>query len=57
MPIPFDNWQFWATTLIFLMAAAWLLRTIVPVPILSARHRRRRRERRVSLTIRGKGVR
>ena len=57
MSLPIDNWQFWVTTVIFLIAAAWLLRTVLPVPILSRRYRRRKRERRVSLTVKGRGVR
>ncbi|MEX2218086.1 MAG: hypothetical protein WD749_04940 [Phycisphaerales bacterium] len=54
MRLPIDNWQFWAVTALFTVAAAWLLRGIVPVPWLSARHRRRKAQRRVNLTIGGK---
>jgi hypothetical protein len=52
--LPLDNWQFWAATLIFLVAAAWLLRTILPLR--GGRHRRIR-ARRVNLTVKGRGVR
>jgi uncharacterized protein HemY len=55
--LPLDNWQFWATTVIFIIAAAWLLRTILPVPILTRRYQRRKRQRRVNLTVKGRGVR
>jgi hypothetical protein len=45
---PYADWQFWAVTLIALAAAAWLLRGLRPG------RRRRRAQRRVSLTIGGK---
>jgi hypothetical protein len=52
--LPYDNWQFWAVTALFVLAGVWLLRGVIPVPVLSARHRRRKRERRVNLTVGGK---
>jgi len=57
MTLPIDNWQFWAVTALFVLAAAWLLRGVVPVPYLSRRHRRRKTERRVHLTVGGKSPR
>ena len=57
MTLPVDNWQFWAVTALFVLAAAWLLRGVVPVPYLSRRHRRRKTERRVNLTVGGKSPR
>lgn len=52
--MPVGDWQFWATTAVFLLAVAWLLRGVVPIPILSARQRRRRQQRRVTLTVGGR---
>jgi len=40
-------------TLLALFAAAWLLRAILPIPILSKRHRRAKSPRHVKLTIKG----
>lgn len=54
MKIPIDDWQFWATTLVFLFALAWLLRGVLPIPFLSQRHKRRKRQTRVTLTVGGK---
>ncbi len=54
--LPVHDWQFWAVSLIALAAAAWLLRSVLPIPFLSARHRRRKRQRRVTLTVDGKNV-
>lgn len=56
MTIPVGDWQFWAVTALFLVALGWLFRGVVPVPVLSKRHRRQKRERRVSLTVGGKTV-
>jgi hypothetical protein len=53
MSFPFHDWQFWATTAVFLAAAAWLLREVLPVPVLR-RFRRNRKKRRVNLTIEGR---
>lgn len=54
MSFPWRDWQFWATTAAFILAAAWLLRGILPIPILSARRKRARTRRRVRLTIGGR---
>lgn len=51
MTMPLYDWQFWVVTAFVVLAAAWLLRGIVPVPFLSRRHRRNRSERRVNLTV------
>lgn len=45
---PIDDWQFWAATSIFALAAAFLVRKFVPVVGL---RRSRRTQRRVTLTI------
>lgn len=52
--MPVGDWQFWATTVVFLFAVAWLLRGVLPIPILSARHKRRRQQKRVTLTVGGR---
>jgi hypothetical protein len=52
--LPIDDWQFWVATGLFVFAAAWLLKGVLPVPILSGRHKRRKRERRATLTVGGK---
>jgi hypothetical protein len=57
MRVPWDDWQFWVVTAAALVALGWLLRGVVPVPYFSAHQRRRRRERRVNLTVGGKSVR
>lgn len=55
--LPWNDWQFWIVTAVFVFAVAWLLRGIVPIPLLSRRHRRRRRgEKKATLTISGKPV-
>lgn len=54
--MPVGDWQFWATTVVFVLAVAWLLRGVVPIPILSARLKRRRRQKRVTLTVGGKAT-
>jgi hypothetical protein len=51
------DWQFWVATAVVAFAAAWLLRGVLPVPYLAQRHRRRRHEKRVPLTVSGKSVR
>lgn len=53
-PFPVDDWQFWAATLIFALAAAWLLRPLLPIPWLHRRHASRSRARKVRLTIEGR---
>jgi hypothetical protein len=52
MTIPYDNWQFWAATVIVIAALAWLVRSVSP-----ALRRRRRHRRRVRLTVHGRAVR
>lgn len=51
---PVHDWEFWVATAIALFAAAYLLRGVLPIPFLTARLRRRRRERRVTLTVEGR---
>ncbi len=50
----FTDWQFYVATAIFLFAAAWLLRGVLPIPFLSRRHRAAKKSRSVKLTIGGK---
>jgi hypothetical protein len=50
---PIHDWEFWVASAIALFAAAYLLRGALPIPFLSARFKRRKRERRVTLTIEG----
>jgi hypothetical protein len=50
------DWQFWIATVIVAFAAAWLLRGILPIPLLTRRHNRRKHQKRVSLTVAGKSV-
>jgi hypothetical protein len=54
MSIPINDWQFWATTAVFVLALGWLLRGVLPIPFLSERHKRKKRQTRVSLTVGGK---
>ena len=56
MSLPVGDWQFWAVTTLAAVALAWMLRGVLPIPILSRRHRRAKRERRVSLTVGGRTV-
>lgn len=49
--MPVHDWQFWVTTLVALMALAYLLRNVVPVPFLSKRAKRKKHERRATLTV------
>jgi hypothetical protein len=56
MRIPVQDWQFWATTALAALALAWILRGVLPIPILSKRHRQKKRQRRVNLTVGGKSV-
>jgi hypothetical protein len=53
MSFPVHDWQFWATTGLFILAAAWLLRGLLPG---SKRRRQRRSARRAMLTVGGKPV-
>jgi hypothetical protein len=52
-PFPVSDWEFWVATAIFLFAAAYLLRNILPIPWLRARLKRKSQERRVTLTVEG----
>lgn len=54
MTFPIADWQFWVATAAFMLALAWLMRGVLPIPVLSRRHRRRRSQRRATLTIEGK---
>lgn len=54
MSIPIGDWQFWATTGAGVLALAWLLRGVLPIPILSKRYRRRKAQKRVTLTVDGR---
>lgn len=57
MLLPWDDWQFWIVTAVFVFAVAWLLRGMLPIPILSRKHRRKRRgEKKATLTISGRPV-
>ncbi|HVZ93224.1 MAG TPA: hypothetical protein VG797_01815 [Phycisphaerales bacterium] len=48
------DWQFWAVTAIFVLAAGWLLRGVLPIPVIRERLRRKKHERRASLTVEGR---
>ncbi len=52
--LPISDWQFWLASALALLALAWLLRGVVPIPIVSARRARNKRTHRVTLTIAGK---
>lgn len=54
--MPTGDWQFWLVTALALCAAGYLLRNVLPVPLLSKRSRRRRHESRATLTVGGKRV-
>ncbi|MGE3107103.1 MAG: hypothetical protein AB7G11_06140 [Phycisphaerales bacterium] len=57
MTLPVGDWQFWVATGAFVFAIAWLLRGVLPIPLLSRRAKRRRRgERKATLTISRKPV-
>ena len=56
MRFPVDDWQFWVATAIALLAAAWLLRGVLPIPYLSKRRKRRRGQTRATLTVEGRRV-
>ena len=53
MTFPIHDWQFWAATGAFVLAALWLLRGFLPG---SKRRRRRRSARRATLTVGGKPI-
>jgi hypothetical protein len=54
--LPLGDWQFWAVTASAVLALAWILRGVLPIPFLSRRHRRRKQERHVNLTVGGRTV-
>lgn len=56
MRLPVGDWQFWATTAPAILALAWILRGVLPIPYLSKRYRQKKRQRRVNLTVGGKAV-
>lgn len=55
-PLPVGDWQFWLVTALALIAAAWLLRGVLPIPSLRARLRRKKQTKRATLTIDGRSV-
>ena len=52
MRFPINDWQFWVVTGAFVLAMAYLLRGVLPWP----GGRRRRRGRRVDLTVSGRSI-
>ncbi len=50
---PIHDWEFWVATAIAVLAAAYLLRGVLPIPWLRARLKRKSQERRVTLTVEG----
>ncbi len=56
MQIPVHDWQFWVATGIFLVAAAWLFRGVLPIPYLTKRHKAAKQTKRVTLTVGGKAA-
>lgn len=54
MPFPWHDWQFWVVTALFVAAAWYLLRGIIPIPILSRRAQAKRTEHKATLTISAK---
>ena len=50
---PIHDWEFWVATGIAIFAAAWLLRGVLPIPFLTSRMKRKKHERRVTLTVEG----
>ncbi len=51
---PISDWQFWVVTAVFLLAATWLLKGVMPIPWLTKRAKRKKGTKHVSLTIGGK---
>jgi hypothetical protein len=51
---PVNDWQFWVVTALAALAAAWLLRGVLPIPWLIKRRRAKRGRTRVTLTVGGK---
>lgn len=57
MRFPVGDWQFWVATILAVVALAWVLRGLIPVPILSRGKRRQRQGiKRATLTIEGRSV-
>jgi hypothetical protein len=54
MSIPVGDWQFWVVTLVCLTAGWFLLRDVLPIPFLRRARKRRKGEKRASLTISAK---
>jgi hypothetical protein len=52
--MPWGDWQFWLVTALALLAAAYLLRNVLPIPWLSRRARAAKGQRRATLTISAK---
>lgn len=50
MTLPVNDWQFWVVTLVALLAAAYVLREVIPWPW------KKPRGKPTTLTIRGKSV-
>ncbi len=53
--LPVGDWQFWAVTGLFVLALAWICRGWLPV--VGKRWKKRKQQRRVTLTVGGKTVR
>ena len=51
---PVNDWQFWVATGAFVLALAWLLKGVLPIPFLSKRAKAKKTQKRVSITIEGK---
>ena len=51
---PVHDWQFWVATGAFVLALAWLLKGVLPIPFLSKRAKAKKTQKRVSITIEGK---
>lgn len=51
---PTHDWQFWVATGAFVLALAWLLKGVLPIPYLSKRAKAKKTQKRVSITIEGK---
>lgn len=52
MSFPVGDWQFWAATALFMVAAVWLFRGLLP----GAKARRKRAGRSATLTVKGRAV-
>ena len=53
--LPVGDWQFWAVTGFFVLAIGWIFRGSLPV--IGKRYKRRKKQRRVNITVGGKTVR